>query len=122
MLHQRGEAKQQAGEEERAPPRGPPLVGNQGDRPGRGQEQDELGVGGEHVVGQERRPVDQPQQRRGDPAPVVAEYGGGAERGERHGHDRGEDVDGQEPSPEKKELGEGVVGVEEGGLLSTKSV
>ena len=116
VLHQRGEAEEQAREEERAPPDRPPLVGDEGDRPGRGQEQDELGVGREHVVGQERRPVDEPQEARGDAAPVVTERGGRGERHEGHGHDRGHGVDGEEP-PAEEQLGEGVVAVEEGRLV-----
>jgi len=105
VLHERGEAEEQAREVKRAPPDSPPLVGDEGYRPGGGEEQDELGVGREHVVGQERRPVDQPQQARGDAATVVAERGGRGQRGEGHGHDRRERVDGQEP-PAEQELGE----------------
>jgi len=115
-LHQGGDAEQQAGPEQRSRPRRAPLVGEHGDRPGRGREQDELGVDGQHVVGEERRPVDERERRGRQPAAVVAEDRRGGERAERDRDQRREEMDGEEPSAEHQ-LGRRVVRVEERRLV-----
>ena len=116
VLDQRGEAEQQAREEQRAGASRAALVGDDGDRARGRQEQDELGVGAEHVVGQEGGAVDQPQQRCRHAAPVVAERGRSGERGERNAQHRREHVHGEQAPPEQQ-LRQRVVAVEQGRLV-----
>ena len=116
MLDERGEAEQQAGGDERRHARRSSFVGDERDGPRRRKQQHELGVDREHVVGEERRPVDEPDERGDDAAALVAEHRRCAEGDERDAQQGREQMDGGQP-PAKDELRERVVRVEERRLV-----